>query len=563
MNYSRGNCSPYQTPTVRSPKPQESSRLNVRESLEIRRRRAEARNYLKWGFINIVLLTLLMIDRWQTCDMERVIFTVEWFWFHAETAGILINSLSCLACFGKYLCWLMGSSQVCVTEMQRCLLDEMNENSFKTIKKSQQPRSFEADSDVDDSVPIINWHSSFEDSRWGNKSSRRSPSPLRTPQQQQQQQQQQSQFVNQSLNNNSMNASNLSEESAYMSPYAEVCREDFPTDVRQLPALLKRAERERERSYAELQDSNNMQHMASANSFWNYCNNAAHMLKRTMYQLAPAPVISTENAPTSIEDFGGVLYKDGNSEVIKRISTVKLSQYLSNLRYWISSTILQRLVKQIAQLDEVFRQRGLSDLKIGAVGLERLRKLAENQQFVQSCAPTLPLLLPFLDTFSNQEYLVQRIKELAQGSCIGDYRWNSGKTHNGEKWGEHLPTDTAILFHIFCAYLDSQLLPLPQGGGRPFHSRYVIQREEKRTTKDIISAVNNKAHCGILVSNHQLKPKFNFISDKELHNCAYDRNNLFYVIIQFLIYMRAQQDSSLESVNLGKSGINLMCVIED
>lgn len=167
-------------------------------------------------------------------------------------------------------------------------------------------------------------------------------------------------------------------------------------------------------------------------------------------------------------------------------------------------------------MDEIFRQRGLSDIKIGAVGLERLRKMAENQQFVQSYAPMLPLLMPFLDTFNNQEYLVQRIKELAQGSCIGDYRWNSGNSHNGQ-WGDHLPTDAALLFHLFCVYLDSQLMPLPQGGGRPFYSRYVLIREEKRSTKDLINAVNNKAHCAILVTNSQLKPKFNFISEK---NCT-------------------------------------------
>lgn len=111
---------------------------------------------------------------------------------------------------------------------------------------------------------------------------------------------------------------------------------------------------------------------------------------------------------------------------------------------WISTTILQRLVKQIDNMDEIFRQRGLSDFKIGAVGLERLRKMAENQQFVQSCAPMLPLLFPFLDTFTNQEYLVQRIRDLAQGSCMGDYRWNSGNSYKGKVWGDHLPTDAAV-----------------------------------------------------------------------------------------------------------------------
>lgn len=245
---------------------------------------------------------------------------------------------------------MVDSGPVSVTELQRCLLDETTGklwskltcnngitilncilDNLRTLSKTPKPRSYELDSDDNDSGPIINWHSSFEDSRWGTQSPRRSPSPTRTPQQQQQ-------FNNQSYNismgaNNSLNASNLSNESAYMSPYAEVCRDDFPTDVRKLPALMRRAERERERSYAELADTSNVQNMDSANSFWNYCNNAAYMLKRSIYQLAPAPVASTENAPTSIEEFGIVQFKDSNSEVIKRISTVKLSQYLSNLRY--------------------------------------------------------------------------------------------------------------------------------------------------------------------------------------------------------------------------------------
>jgi len=133
------------------------------------------------------------------------------------------------------------------------------------------------------------------------------------------------------VQNNSLNASNLSNESTYMSPYAEVRRDDFITDIRKLPALMKQAERER--SMVDSSEAPNVQSMGSANSFWNYCNNAAYMLKTTIYQLSPAPAVSTENAPTSIEEFGGFQFRDSNSEVIKRISTDKLSQYVANLRF--------------------------------------------------------------------------------------------------------------------------------------------------------------------------------------------------------------------------------------
>ncbi|EDW79563.1 uncharacterized protein Dwil_GK20346 [Drosophila willistoni] len=539
MHYSRNNCSPLSRNPV------------VEHSLNLRLRNSQSRTYLKWFALNILILSVLIVDLRGTCQLQRYSY-----YYLTKYLIAILSGTSAVACIGKYLWIWFASGQMLGTEEQKSLLDDINDNSFKTIRSARptrKPLCYDAGLDINDDTPIINWHSSFEDSCWGSQSMRRSPSPMRTPQQ-----------GNSSsmIQNNSLNASQISDESAYMSPYAEVRGEDFLTDPRQLPALMKKAERER--SHAEEADALDMlSNTGSAISFWNYCNNAAYMLKTTIYQLAPAPVSSTENAQKSIEEFGSFQFKDSNSEVIKRISTDKLSQYVANLRYWISTTILQRLVSEINYLDDLFWQRGISDLKIGSVGLERLRKTAENLQFVQTCAPMLPMLLPFLDTFNNQEYLVQRIKELSQGSCIADYRWNSGNSHNGKAWGEHLPTDSAILFHIFCVYLDGQLMPLPQGGGRPFYSRYVLKCDEKRSTKEIVAAVHNRAHCAILSTSNHLNPKFNFISDKELHNCVYDRNNLFYVIIQFLIYMRQHQESALEGVNLGKTGINIMCVIED
>lgn len=107
---------------------------------------------------------------------------------------------------------------------------------------------------------------------------------------------------------------------------------------------------------------------------------------------------------------------------------------------------MSRLVSEINKIDESFQQRSLGDLKIGSVGLEKLKKIAENPQLVQM-VPQLPTvnifcvlreyiilnlirflqlyfqLIPFLDLTSNQEYLVNRIKELAKGQfsfCVNE-----------------------------------------------------------------------------------------------------------------------------------------------
>lgn len=199
-------------------------------------------------------------------------------------------------------------------------------------------------------------------------------------------------------------------------------------------------------------------------------------------------------------------------------------------------------------------------MKIGSVGLERLKKMSSTNQHLIQNIPMLPKLLPFLELTTNQEYMVQRVRELAKGSCLKNYKFNSGSSISQSEQADHIPSDAGIIFHLFCTYLDSQLHPLPDIP-RAFYSRYVAIGDVKKTSaENIIKEVTkNKAKCGILCSN-PTTPKFNFVSD-QIHTSIYDRNNLFYVIVQLLVHLQA--DGNLESVNLGKSGINILNIIQD
>ena len=79
--------------------------------------------------------------------------------------------------------------------------------------------------------------------------------------------------------------------------------------------------------------------------------------------------------------------------------------------------------------------------------MDKLRKLA--QSFTISLTPTLPALIPFLELSSNQDYLVNRIKTLARGGSMSEFKWNSGGSYNGKEWDTSLPTDTAVIEIIF------------------------------------------------------------------------------------------------------------------
>lgn len=183
----------------------------------------------------------------------------------------------------------------------------------------------------------------------------------------------------------------------------------------------------------------------STNTLWSYWNNAANLLKTSIYQLSPTT--TSPNKQSSGKELVGSVGPGcgdmgANSDLFKTISSTKLTKYVTNLRMWISATILQRLVKEFDKIDSEFAVRGFSDIKIGSVGLERLKKTAENHM-VSSYVPTLSMVLPFLQMSTNQEYLVQRIRELARGSGINDYRWNSSNSYD-LNWDEHVTTDAAV-----------------------------------------------------------------------------------------------------------------------
>ncbi|EDW93252.2 uncharacterized protein LOC6532803 [Drosophila yakuba] len=247
-----------------------------------------------------------------------------------------------------------------------------------------------------------------------------------------------------------------------------------------------------------------------------------------------------------------------NAKVVESHCPSQLYDCVTNLRYWISTTILHRLVKEFKHVDKTFQELGFRNLKIGESSLEMLRLLAEEEKrLVETCIPTLSTVLAFLSISANQNNLVKRIKELAKGAYMTTYQWMFVQ-------GQHLPTDAAIVFHLFCVYMDSQLMPTPlEGGRRPFYSRYVVNRDTNHPSiEDIVSRVNNRANCAILATgNLESNPMFNFISGNEVQDCLYDRNNLFHVILQFLIYLREHRGSNLEGVSLGRNGINILNVI--
>lgn len=331
-------------------------------------------------------------------------------------------------------------------------------------------------------------------------------------------------------------------------------KSDFIMDRKRMDEYLNDVNEQEKRIASAAEAQNNLA-VSSFNSFWGGfdVNGFVSSLKNLTYQLSPHNKQSLRDESFSNKD-------EEHAEIIRQMSANKLSNYVANLKMYIHKTILEPLVHAIDDTDKAFEQRGFTDMKIGHVGIERLKKIASSNQQLIQFVPTLPKLLPFLELTTNQEFLVQRIRELAKGSCLKNYKFTSS-SYDPSNQNDHKPNDAGILFHLFCCYLDSQLQPLPEIS-RPFYNRYVIIGDSKKTNVDhyVKEATRNKSKCAILCSN-PITPKFNFVTDK-IHGSSHDRNNLFYVIIQFLFHLKSD-GMMLETVSLGKSGLNLINVIED
>lgn len=72
--------------------------------------------------------------------------------------------------------------------------------------------------------------------------------------------------------------------------------------------------------------------------------------------------------------------------------------------------------------------------------LKRLRELASTSIFsVDGFSWTN--LIEFLDN--------------ADGTCMADFKWNSGGEWKGKPWSVELPTDSSLVLYLFCAFISA------------------------------------------------------------------------------------------------------------
>uniref|UniRef100_A0A3B4A8Z6 Transmembrane protein 209 n=1 Tax=Periophthalmus magnuspinnatus TaxID=409849 RepID=A0A3B4A8Z6_9GOBI len=218
-------------------------------------------------------------------------------------------------------------------------------------------------------------------------------------------------------------------------------KEDYMEDLKSLERFLHSEEEKSHRSQLGSPESVSPNHSPT---FWNYNRSVgdyAQSLRKFLYQPA-----CRSQAPSAHKDETDLGSKQAAEEVWARITTSRFAvdrvdSWTAKLRNWISDTILVPLVKEIDSVNSQLRRMGSPELQIGEASISSLKQAAVMKA---SSIPTINSIVLYLDITPNQEYLVERIRELAHSGCMSSFRWNGGGDLKNRKWDNDLPTDCAV-----------------------------------------------------------------------------------------------------------------------
>lgn len=330
-------------------------------------------------------------------------------------------------------------------------------------------------------------------------------------------------------------------------------KEDYIDDLKGLERFLRSEEEKSHRSQLGSPESASPAHSPT---FWNYNRSVgdyAQSLRKFQYQLA-----CRSQAPSAHKDETDLGSKQAAEEVWARITTSRLvvdsiDTWTAKLRNWISDTILVPLVKEIDSVNSQLRRMGCPELQVGETSISSLKQAAVTKA---SAIPTLNAIVQYLDISPNQEYLVERIRELAHSGCMSSFRWNSGGDLKNRKWDTDLPTDSVVLMHVLCTYLDSRLPPHPKyPDGKTFTSQHFSQ------TPDKPDVTNENLFC---IHHSSINPPhYQLIYQGHVYSLPKGRNNLFHTVLMFLFIIKTKESGMLGRVNLGLSGVNILWIFGD
>ncbi|KAJ4924749.1 hypothetical protein JOQ06_003700 [Pogonophryne albipinna] len=517
----------------------------IDRALRMRREEQARQVVLAWAVLNVSLAGMIYTEMSGQL-LSRYYNITYWPIWYIELALASLFSLNALFDFWKYFKYTMAPSSIAVSPEQHKLLGLRNTSILAS--PPQKPEKKETPAPAQSSPLQGQSVLSFSPSRPATSSPKfspscvlnYSPSPGSSP------------YASSigPAEGSSLRARYRTSPSVFNSPGS---KEDYMEDLKSLERFLRT---EGERSHRSQLGSPEAVSPSHSPTFWNYNRSVgdyAQSLRKFLYQPACRSL-----APSASKDETDLGSKQAAEEVWARITTSRpvvdrIDSWTAKLRNWISDTILVPLVKEIDSVNSQLRRMGCPELQIGEASISSLKQAAVMKA---SSIPTMNSIVQYLDITPNQEYLVDRVKELAHSGCMSSFRWNGGGDLKNRKWDTDLPTDCAVLMHMCCTYLDSRLPPHPKyPDGKTFTSQHFSHTPDKPdVTKESLFCIHQSSTT---------PPHYQLIYQGHVYSLPKGRNNLFHTILMFLYVIKTKESGMLGRVNLGLSGVNILWLFEN
>jgi len=175
-------------------------------------------------------------------------------------------------------------------------------------------------------------------------------------------------------------------------------------------------------------------------------------------------------------------------------------------------------------------------------------------------------------------YMRQRIRQLAEGTVLADFRWRSGSQWQERMWSTELPDDSQVMLYLFCAYLESAafVMPPPEEAAaanadaedRRLYLASLPQRALERYLA-VLSAPPPATHAGAtaLVMSRDMPPFFAVhtpekfppnISRRSVRAAIFQGPNaVFHAILLLLLIVDTHHNSVLGRVRLASPQVAL------
>lgn len=175
------------------------------------------------------------------------------------------------------------------------------------------------------------------------------------------------------------------------------------------------------------------------------------------------------------------------------------------------------------------------------------------------------------------DYTVQRIRELAEGTCLKNYEYlGSGEVYDkvNKKWTFELPSDSLLLLYVFCAFLEypNWMLHVDPTAYAGAHSSKnplflgILPPKERYPERYIavVSGVPSVLHPGacILSVGKQSPPIFALYWDKKSQFSLQGRTALWDSILLLCYKIKISYGGIVRGMHLGSSALAILPVLD-